>query len=110
VLGAVARVSSFGVRVRMAWQTEKLPPLLLPAPSAYPLRIGRDTVNGLRLMEKTVSRVHAELRCESGVWLLRDLGSTNGTFINGRRLTSIAVVSPGDQIGFGQARYRLTAH
>lgn len=109
ILGSVARASSFGLRVKMAWQAERLPSLMLPAPAVLSLRIGRDARNGLRLMEETVSRVHAELRCAGGVWLLRDLGSTNGTFINGRRLTGEAPVRPGDQIAFGHIRYRLTA-
>nr|WP_240662539.1 DUF1707 and FHA domain-containing protein [Streptomyces sp. WAC 06738] len=109
ILGTVAKASSLGVRVKQAWQAERLPPLMLPAPGTLPLRIGRDPRNGLRLMEETVSRMHAELRCASGVWLLRDLGSTNGTFINGRRLTGEAPVRPGDQLGFGHTRYLLTA-
>ncbi|MEV6109301.1 DUF1707 and FHA domain-containing protein [Streptomyces sp. NPDC051940] len=108
VVGSVAKASAFGVRVRTAWQTEKLPPLMLPAPRPYPLRIGRDPANGLRLMHDTVSRVHAELMCRSGLWVLRDLGSTNGTFVNTHRITGSAPVRPGDQIGFGTTRFRLT--
>ncbi|WP_323378845.1 DUF1707 and FHA domain-containing protein [Streptomyces smaragdinus] len=109
VVGSVAKVSAFGERVRLAWQTEKLPPLVLPTPRPYPLRIGRDPVNGLRLMHDTVSRVHAELLCRGGAWIVRDLGSSNGTFVNGHRITGSAMVKPGDQVGFGETRFRLTA-
>ncbi|NGN66237.1 DUF1707 domain-containing protein [Streptomyces sp. A7024] len=109
VIGSVAKVSAFGVRVRTAWQNERLPSLMLPVPGSYPLRIGRDPVNGLRIMEETVSRSHAELSSTAtGLWLLRDLRSTNGTFVNGRRITGAAPVHPGDQVGFGHAHYRLT--
>ncbi|WP_030420752.1 DUF1707 and FHA domain-containing protein [Streptomyces sp. SCSIO 75703] len=110
VFGAVEAVSGFGVRVRRAWQAERLPKLLLPHPgTGHPLRIGRDPANGLRLTHETVSRVHAELTRQGGMWVLRDLGSTNGTTVNGRRVIGAAVVREGDQIGFGRTVFRLAA-
>jgi hypothetical protein len=105
----VGRISAFSVRLRRAWQTEKLPPLLLPEPGPYPLRIGRDPANGLRLSHDTVSRLHAELSREGQMWVLRDLGSTNGTTVNGRRVTGSIVVRDGDMVGFGRMSFRLTA-
>ncbi|MEU6404842.1 DUF1707 and FHA domain-containing protein [Streptomyces sp. NPDC046985] len=108
VFGAVEAVSGFFVRLRGAWQAERLPKLLLPHPAGdHPLRIGRDPANGLRLNHETVSRVHAELRSYGGAWILRDLGSTNGTTVNGRRVIGSAVVREGDRIGFGQMSFRL---
>lgn len=110
VFGTVEAVSGFTVRLRRAWQSERLPKLLLPHPgSGHPLRIGRDPANGLRLTHETVSRVHAELRHQGGLWVLRDLGSTNGTTVNGRRVIGAAVVRDGDQIGFGHMAFRLAA-
>ncbi|MFD0317983.1 FHA domain-containing protein [Streptomyces flavalbus] len=110
VFGTVEAVSGFTERLRRAWQSERLPKLLLPHPGAcHPLRIGRDPVNGLRLTHETVSRVHAELSRQGGLWVLRDLGSTNGTTVNGRRVIGAAVVREGDQIGFGQMLFRLAA-
>ncbi|MFD4832944.1 FHA domain-containing protein [Streptomyces uncialis] len=110
VLGGVAAASGFPGRLRRAWQGERLPKLLLPGHTATsPLRIGRDPGNGLRLNHETVSRVHAELSQQSGLWVLRDLGSTNGTSVNGRRVVGAAVVRDGDHIGFGNVTYRLTA-
>ncbi len=111
VFGSVEAVSGFTVRLRRAWQAEKLPKLLLPHPaSGHPLRIGRDPASGLRISHETVSRVHAELRHQGGLWVLRDLGSTNGTTVNGRRVVGAAVVREGDQIGFGRITYRLAAN
>ncbi|AYG79697.1 Glycogen accumulation regulator GarA [Streptomyces hundungensis] len=107
VFGAVSRVSEFSVSLRRAWQTERLPKLLFPAPGPYPLRIGRDPHNGLRLSHETVSRVHAELVFHSGTWQLRDLGSTNGTCVNGRRVTGVVAVADGDQVSFGRMAFRL---
>ncbi|GAB2797180.1 DUF1707 and FHA domain-containing protein [Streptomyces chlorus] len=110
VFSSVEAVSGFTVRLRGAWRAERLPKLLLPHPAtAHPLRIGRDPANGLRLNHETVSRAHAELRQQGGLWVLRDLGSTNGTTVNGRRVVGAAVVREGDQIGFGRMTYRLTA-
>jgi hypothetical protein len=110
VFGAVEAVSGFTVRLRRAWQAERLPKLLLPHPdTGHPLRIGRDPANGLRLTHETVSRVHAELSRRGGVWILRDLGSTNGTTVNGRRVVGATVVREGDQVAFGQMAFRLAS-
>lgn len=109
LFGAVGQMSAFSQRLRRAWTSERLPKLLLPAPGPYPLRIGRDTVNGLRLNHETVSRVHAELGVQAGVWVLRDLGSSNGTTVNGRRVTGAVVVRDGDVVGFGRMSFRLSA-
>jgi hypothetical protein len=110
LFGAVGRLSSFTLRLRGAWQAERLPKLLLPQPGEQPLRIGRDPVNGLRLTHDTVSRVHAELSLRGGHWVLRDLGSTNGTYVNGHRMTTTAVVGVGDLVCFGEVGFRIAAH
>ncbi|MFJ9928339.1 MULTISPECIES: DUF1707 and FHA domain-containing protein [Streptomyces] len=108
LFGSVEAVSGFTVRLRRAWQAERLPKLLLPGPEHLrPLRIGRDPGNGLRLTHETVSRVHAELSHQGGLWVLRDLGSTNGTTVNGRRVIGAVVVREGDQVAFGRVAYRL---
>ncbi|MFG2760184.1 DUF1707 and FHA domain-containing protein [Streptomyces wuyuanensis] len=107
--GAVGRISAFSVRLGRAWRAERLPPLLLPEPGPYPLRIGRDPSNGLRLSHETVSRLHAELSLRGGLWVLRDLGSTNGTTVNGRRVTGSVVVRAGDMVSFGHMGFRLDA-
>lgn len=110
LLGWVEAASGFTGRVRRAWAAERLPKLLLPHPAlGHPLRIGRDPTSGLRLNHETVSRVHAELSRQGGLWVLRDLGSTNGTSVNGRRVVGAAVVRAGDQVAFGRVAFRLAA-
>ncbi|MFE9254343.1 FHA domain-containing protein [Streptomyces sp. NPDC006879] len=109
LFGWVGRASAFWVGLRRAWQVEKLPRLLLPQPGPFPLTIGRDPGSGLRLSHDTVSRRHAELGMQEGTWVLRDLGSTNGTTVNGRRVTGSAVVREGDQVSFGHMCFRLAA-
>lgn len=109
LIGVVSGVSGFPGRVRRAWWAERLPKLLLPTPSPHPLLIGRDPGNGLRLSHETVSRLHAELTAHGGRWLLRDLGSTNGTCVNGQRVTGTVSVREGDQVSFGTMMFRLSA-
>ncbi|MFD9205636.1 FHA domain-containing protein [Streptomyces sioyaensis] len=108
VLRMVGRASAFHLRVRRAWRRERLPKLLLPEPGPLPLLIGRAPGVGLRLNHDTVSRAHAELRSAGKGWVLRDLGSTNGTCVNGRRVVGEVPVGPGDHITFGQVDYVLT--
>ncbi|MGW1814760.1 DUF1707 and FHA domain-containing protein [Streptomyces sp. NPDC002125] len=105
---AVGGVSAFPARVRRAWQSERLPRLLLPLPGPHALRIGRDPGNGLRLSHETVSRMHAELTADGSRWILSDLGSTNGTCVNGQRVVGSVVVREGDQVSFGRMTFRLT--
>ncbi|MFG2606141.1 FHA domain-containing protein [Streptomyces sp. NPDC048514] len=108
VLGTVEAVSGFTVRLRRAWQAERLPKLLLPHPErTQRLRIGRDPASGLRLNHETVSRAHAELSRRGGLWVLTDLGSTNGTTVNGRRVIGAVAVREGDQVTFGRMAFRL---
>jgi hypothetical protein len=110
LFASVGRVSAFSMRLRRAWQVERLPRLLLPQPGPYPLRIGRDPMNGLRLSDDTVSRSHAELSVHDGLWVLRDLGSTNGTVVNGHRVAGTIVVRDGDMVSFGQLSFRIASH
>lgn len=66
------------------------------------IRIGRGESMDVVIDNVSVSRRHAEIREESGAWLLRDLGSSNGTFLNGERLTADQPLKPGDEISFGK--------
>jgi pSer/pThr/pTyr-binding forkhead associated (FHA) protein len=70
-------------------------------PLTQPLiRIGRRLENNLVLDDPRVSRTHAELRAINGRYVLFDLDSTGGTFVNGLKITQ-SVVYPGDVISLG---------
>ena len=56
----------------------------------------------------SVSRFHAELRHVGDGWMLRDLGSMNGTYLNGLRITTPVRVRAGDHVAFGAVAYLLT--
>ena len=65
-----------------------------------PLAIGRDPENDLVLDDRRVSRRHAEVRLRLGRYTLYDLGSTNGTFVNGKRVAEV-VLSDDDRVVIG---------
>ena len=69
-------------------------------PSHEPQLIGRSS-EALPITDNTVSRRHAELTPDDGKWYLRDLDSSNGTFVNGRRINGRVELAPGDQIRCG---------
>ncbi len=73
-------------------------------PMNEPQLIGRSS-EALPLSDNTVSRRHAELTPDEGVWYLRDLHSQNGTYLNGRRLGDRALLRPGDQIRVGSSLF-----
>jgi uncharacterized protein (DUF1684 family) len=81
-------------------------PRALPELVGARLEIGRSSACQIVLGDDTVSRRHAELRYEDGRWLLRDLGSSNGTYVNGRFVTE-AEVRRGDVIHLGGCAFRL---
>jgi hypothetical protein len=68
--------------------------------SGKQVRIGRGLDNEVVLDDASVSRHHAEITREDGALEVRDLGSTNGTWVNAGRV-DVAPVEAGDQIAFG---------
>ncbi len=66
-----------------------------------PMRIGRAPECELVLKDNRVSRRHARLAARDGVLVLTDLGSTNGTRVNGNRVTEV-VLGAGDRIQIGE--------
>jgi Inner membrane component of T3SS, cytoplasmic domain/Domain of unknown function (DUF1707) len=82
-----------------------------PAPLVFPpgpdtsFTIGRDHRCDLYIEDMSVSRLHARLARDAEGWQLSDLGSTNGTRLNGWRVRAAVPVRPGDQITFGSAAF-----
>ena len=76
----------------------------VPLDRSIPLTIGRDAANQLCLaQEPGLSRHHAELRPgAAGQWLVCDLGSSNGTYVEGERLSGCRLLAPGDRIRLGR--------
>ena len=72
-----------------------------------PFFIGRSQNCNLTLLSKTVSRKHAEIYPRKKTMVLHDLDSTNGTFINGKRLKDRTDLADGDLIHFGEIQFRI---
>ena len=70
------------------------------------LRIGRDDLNDVVIADLLASRHHAELQREGDRWVLVDLGSANGTFVNGRRIQQ-QPIGPDDVVGIGHVLLHL---
>jgi hypothetical protein len=84
-------------------------PLQFPRGSGTFFSIGRNDRCDLAIADMTVSRVHARLERADDGWLLTDLGSTNGTRVNGWLVRENVPVSAGDLVSFGKAEFWLTA-
>lgn len=108
--GMVSAVSAMTARVESAWRTPRLPRFSLPPAALGRIVIGRAPGCNFILTDLTVSRFHAELYHDGGTWMISDLGSMNGTRLNGWRLTGPAQVRPGDEIGFGDITFVVAAH
>ena len=72
--------------------------------SAASYSLGRRAENDLQLEDGMTSGSHAKLQSEDGAWEIVDLGSSNGTLLNGARVTS-ARLSPGDLVQIGGSRF-----
>jgi len=76
-------------------------------PLSDPLLIGRSKSNHIALDDDWVSAQHLRLHRQNGAWLAEDLGSTNGTRVNGRPLKGMARVQAGDVLDLGRVKFKL---
>ncbi|MGO9313482.1 MAG: EAL domain-containing protein [Syntrophobacteraceae bacterium] len=73
----------------------------------FPFTVGRDEDCNLALQSQWVSRHHAQIHTSSGLLWIRDLGSTNGTFVNRELIQESQLLEPGDIISFGRSDFCL---
>jgi hypothetical protein len=112
--GAAVRAACAGACRRVLgaadrWSRKTPAALVLPAGPQLRFTIGREPACDLTLADETVSRWHASLIRHEGNWLLDDLGSTNGTRLNGWRVSAPTPVAPGDCVSFGAATFVVRA-
>jgi FHA domain-containing protein/uncharacterized protein DUF1707 len=105
--GVVEAASALTAETAAAWRRPRLERLALPTGHFGTVTIGRGPACDCVVSHPTVSRRHAQLRPVDGGWELVDLGSTNGTRINGWRVAGTGAVRPGDEVAFGSARFRV---
>src|SRR4051812_29747664 len=79
----------------------------------YPLQrgvtfgVGRSPKNRIVLADDLSSRDHAEVAFAEGEWYVRDLGSTNGTKVNGKAVRGDQALETGDRVQFGHTKFRF---
>ena len=78
-------------------------PVGLSYPDGAEITIGREIGNSIApVAAEGLSRRHAKIVSRDGKWTIEDLGSTNGTFVNGKKIDSPAEIKPGDKISCGK--------
>ena len=83
---------------------------LLALESGSRLSIGRADTNDVAIpLDDRASRMHALVECLPAGWSVRDLGSTNGTFVNGERIVGERALRAGDEIRVGETRLLFRA-
>ena len=95
-------------RVTLQNATREIP--LIFKPGGRRLNVGRAADNELTLNDTSVSKIHAALLMTAeGTLLVADTGSTNGTYLNGRRIAygESRLIEDGDVVGFGDVEVRL---
>jgi hypothetical protein len=73
------------------------------------IRIGRGSMNDIVIQDNQSSRQHVEITRQGDDLIVRDLGSTNGTFVNGERITGSRPLRPGDEIRIGETTFGFEA-
>ncbi|HEY4633597.1 MAG TPA: FHA domain-containing protein [Candidatus Limnocylindrales bacterium] len=69
--------------------------------------LGRDVNNTIVIDDPFASAEHAVLTYRGRGWFVEDLGSTNGTYLNGRAIAGVAALGYGDELAIGQVRLRI---
>lgn len=71
--------------------------------------IGRGPANALVLDDDAVSHEHAVVAWRNEDWWIQDVGSTNGTLLNGRRISAVTKLQSGDVVQIGRVKLRFEA-
>ena len=96
--------------LRLAPDAEAIAPRLVPLPARSTIVIGREPgAGGVRVEQTSVSRAHVRIERAGADVRAIDLGSKNGTFVNGERLRDARALEHGDELRVGDALYKLVA-
>ncbi len=71
------------------------------------MTVGRQQECQLRINSSQVSRKHCQIFEKKGLLLVKDLGSSNGTLVNGKRIADQRVLEPGDELTVGSVKFRV---
>jgi hypothetical protein len=105
LLDTVASWSRISAEISRTWRAPRLPRMILPLRAN--VVIGRSPRADFIVADQTASSTHALLTYDGNAWTLKDAGSTNGTFLNGWRITDSILVRPGDELTIGETTFML---
>jgi phosphoserine phosphatase RsbU/P len=88
--------------IRLTVLQPNLGPLKVDAEGPL-ITLGRATECTVPIKDRYLSRRHAEIAFAEGAWIVRDLGSVNGTMLNGRKINGMLPLRPGDRITLGDS-------
>ena len=71
------------------------------------MTVGRQQDCQLRIASSQVSRKHCQIFEKKGLLLVKDLGSSNGTLVNGKKIVDQRVLEPGDELTVGSVKFRI---
>ena len=77
--------------------------------NSNPFVVGRIAESALQIASNSISKCHAELEVTASGLTVKDLGSTNGTFVNGKRISHVTLVA-GDLLQFANTLFRIACH
>jgi pSer/pThr/pTyr-binding forkhead associated (FHA) protein len=100
----VTRTPAQPGRLRLAENPKTVLPLTPPT-----VTLGRRADTASLIDDVYVSDEHAELRVDAGSWSVRDLGSTNGTYVNSVRITGPTTLAVGDTLRIGKTVFLVDA-
>jgi pSer/pThr/pTyr-binding forkhead associated (FHA) protein len=100
---AVAPIAS--LLVRTGSMRGRRMPIRVPV-----VHVGRADFNDIVIAEPSVSTTHAKLQRREGLWVITDLGSTNGTFVEGEPVEGDTALPPGTTIRFGDVAVLFEPH
>lgn len=69
------------------------------------ITMGRKKENDIQIMDKFMSSQHAKITMDEDEYFLEDLGSVNGTYLNGTQIQDVVKLKSGDRIGLGQVEF-----
>lgn len=92
------------MRLSLTWLDGEKPQVTMSYPDDITLIIGRAPTCDLRLHRREVSRYHSQILGHAGRFVIQDLGSTDGTWVNGALIGGHERLKAGDEIGLGKTR------